>query len=147
MKCEREQQIIEAARNGSWSFSLRAHLQQCALCVQTEQIVAGLREDVAKTERLRDLPPAGMVWRRAQARRRERALQRAARRPFLIVGLLGAVYSVVFLLWGFFQISPSVYRFFVAPPGLTGEAALGGAVLTVLLAVVGSCLLAIETKR
>jgi predicted anti-sigma-YlaC factor YlaD len=147
MKCEREQQIIEAARNGSLSFSLRAHLQQCAQCAQAEQIAAGLREDVAQMERLRDLPPAGMVWRRAQARRRERALQRTARRPFLIVGLLGAVYSVVFLLWGVFQIPQSVYRLFAAPPGLTDEVAIGGAVLTALLAVVGSCLLVLETKR
>ncbi len=85
-------------------------LRHCGLCTQTELIVALLREDAAKAERLVDLPPAGMVWRRAQARRRERALQRAARRPFLIVGALGTIYSVVLLLWGIFQIPQSVYR-------------------------------------
>jgi hypothetical protein len=147
MKCEREQQVIEATRNGLWGSSLRAHLRDCALCTQTELIAASLQEDAAKAERMLDLPPAGMIWRRAQARRRAGALQRATRRPFLIVGALGAVYSVVFLLWGIFQLPQSVYRPFVATPGLTGDVALAGAALSGILAVVGSCVLVLETKR
>ena len=147
MKCDREQQVIEATRNGLWTSSLRDHLRHCALCTQTELIAASLRGDAVKAERLLDLPPAGMVWRRAQARRRERALQRAARRPFLIVGALGTVYSVVFLLWGIFQIPQSVYRLFIAPPGLTEHVAITGVVLSAILAIAGSCVLVLETKR
>jgi hypothetical protein len=147
MKCDREQQVIEATRNGLWASSLRVHLQHCALCTQTELIVASLREDARKAERLLDLPSAGMVWRRAQARLHERALQRAARRPFLIVGALGAVYSLVFLLWGIFQIPQSVYRLFIASPGLTEHVAFTGAVLSAILAIAGSCVLVLETKR
>jgi hypothetical protein len=147
MKCEREQQVIEATRNGLWASSLRAHLRECALCTQTELIAASLQEDAAKAKRVLDLPPAGLIWRRAQTRRRERALQRATRRPFLIAGALGAVYSVVFLLWGIFQLPRSVYRPFVTPPGLTGDMALAGAALSGILAIVGSCVLLLETKR
>jgi hypothetical protein len=147
MKCEREQQVIEATRNGLWASSLRAHLRECALCTQTELIAASLQEDAAKAKRVLDLPPAGLIWRRAQTRRRERALQRATRRPFLIAGALGAVYSVVFLLWGIFQLPQSVYRPFVTPPGLTGDMALAGAALSGILAIVGSCVLLLETKR
>ncbi len=147
MKCEREQQVIEATRNGLWASSLRAHLRDCALCTQTELIAASLQEDAAKAKRVLDLPPAGMIWRRAQTRRRERALQRATRRPFLIAGALGVVYSVVFLLWGIFQLPQSVYRPFVASPGLTGDLALAGAALAAILAIVGSCALLLETKR
>ena len=147
MKCEREQQVIEATRNGLWASSLRAHLRDCALCAQTELIAASLQEDAAKAERMLDLPPAGMIWRRAQTRRRRGALQRATRRPFLIVGALGALYSVVFLLWGIFQLPRSVYRPFVTPPGLTGGVALAGAALSGILAIVGSCVLLLETKR
>ena len=147
MKCEREQQVIEATRNGLWASSLRAHLRDCALCAQTELIAASLQEDAAKAERMLDLPPAGMIWRRAQTRRRERALQRATRRPFLIAGALGAVYSVVFLLWGILQLPQSVYRPFVTTPGLTGDMALAGAALSGILAIVGSCVLLLETKR
>jgi hypothetical protein len=132
MKCDWEQQVIEATRNGLWASSLRAHLRHCALCSQIELIAASLQQDAARAERLFDLPPAGMVWRRAQARRRERALQRATRRPFLVVGALGAVYSVVLLLWGMF---------------LTEHVALTGAVLSGILAIAGSCVLVLETKR
>jgi hypothetical protein len=147
MKCEREQQVIEATRNGVWASSLRDHLRHCARCSQTELIAASVREDAAGAERLIDLPPAGMVWRRAQGRRRERALKRAARRPFLIVGALGVVYSVVLLLWGMFQIPQSVYRLFIAPPGLNEHVALTGVVLAGILAVAGSCVLVLQTKR
>jgi len=147
MKCDREQQVIEETRNGLWTSSLRDHLRHCALCTQTELIAASLRGDAVKAERLLDLPPAGMVWRRAQATRRERAVQRAARRPFLIVGALGIVYSVVFLLWGIFQIPQSVYRVFIAPPGLTEHVAITGVVLSAILAIAGSCVLVLETKR
>ena len=147
MRCDREQQVIEATRNGLWTSPLRAHLRHCALCSQTELIVTSLQEDAARAERLFDLPPAGMVWLRAQAMRRERALQRAARRPFLIVGALGAVYSVVFLLWGIFQIPQSVYRLVIAPPGLTEHVALTGVVLSAILAIAGSCVLVLEAKR
>jgi hypothetical protein len=145
MKCEREQQVIEATRNGVWVSSLRAHLRDCAHCAQTELIAASLQEDAAQLERLPDLPPAHVIWRRAQASRRERALQRATRRPFLIVGALGAVYSVVFLLWAILRLPQSVYRPLVTPPGLTGNLALVGAALSGILAVVGSCVLLLET--
>jgi hypothetical protein len=147
MKCEREQQVIEATRSGLWATSLRAHLRDCAHCTQTELIAASLQEDAATAKRVLDLPPAGMIWRRAQTIRREDALRRATRRPFLIAGALGAVYSVVFVLWGIFQLPQSVYRSFVTPPGPAGNVALAGVGLSAILAIVGSCVLLVETKR
>jgi hypothetical protein len=147
MKCEREQQVIDATRNGLWSSSLRAHLWDCARCTQTELIAASLNEDAAKAKRMLDLPPPGLIWLRAQTRRREVALERATRRPFLIAGAFGAVYSMVFLLWGIFQLPQYVYRLFVAPSALTGNVALAGAALSAILAIIGSCVLLLETKR
>ena len=147
MKCEREQQVVEAMRNGGWTSSLRAHVHDCALCTQTESIAVALQENAAKLERQLDLPPAAMIWRRAENRRRVEALQRATRRPFLIVGVLSTLYSVVFLLWGLFQLPQSVYRLFVAPPGLTGDVALAAAALSGILVVVGSCVWVLENRR
>ena len=147
MKCEREQQVIEATRNGLWTSSLRAHLRDCAHCTHTELIAATLQEDAVKTRRVLDLPPAGLIWRRAQTRRREMTLQRATRRPFVIAGTLGAVYSMVFLLWGIFQLPHSIYRPFVASSGLTGNVALAGAAWSAILAIIGSCVFLHETKR
>jgi hypothetical protein len=147
MKCEREPQVIDAIRNGLWTSSLRAHLRDCALCTQTELIAASLKENAAMLERQLDLPPAAMVWRRAQTRRRVDALQRATRRPFLIVGALSGLYAVVLLLWGLFQLPQPISRLLVTSPGLNGHVALAGAALSGILVVVGSCVLALETRR
>jgi len=147
MKCENEKQVIEATSSGRWTSRLRAHLRDCPLCTQTQLIAMSLQEDAANAQRRLALPPAAMVWRRAQARRREAALERATRRPFLIVGALGAVYSVVLLLWGIFHLPHSVYRLFFAPPGLAGEVALAGAAFSGILAIAGSCVLVLETEK
>ena len=147
MKCETEQQVIEATRNGLWTSSLRAHLRDCALCTQTELIAASLKDNAATLEGQLDLPPAALVWRRAQIRRRADALQRATRRPFLIVGVLSGLYAVVLLLWGLFHLPQSVSRLLVTPPGLNGDVALAGAALSGILVILGSCVLALETRR
>ncbi|MEA2539126.1 MAG: hypothetical protein QOH35_492 [Acidobacteriaceae bacterium] len=147
MKCEKEQQIIEATRDGLWTSSLRAHVRNCALCTETELIAASLKENAATLERQRNLPPAALIWRRAQTRRRADALQRATHRPFLIVGVLSGLYAVVLLLWGLFQLPQSVSRLLVTSPGLNGNVALAGAALSGILVIVGSCVLALETRR
>jgi hypothetical protein len=147
MKCEKEKQIIEATRDGLWTSSLRAHLRNCALCTQTELIAVSLQENVATLERQRNLPPAAMVWRRAQTKRRADALQRATRRPFLFVGVLSGLYAVVLLLWGLLQLPQSVSRLLVTSPGLHGYVALAGAALSGILVIAGSCVLALETRR
>lgn len=147
MKCEREHQVIQATHNGLWTSSLRAHLRDCAPCTQTELIVLSLKENAATFERRLDLPPAAMVWRRAQSRRRADELQRATRRPFLIVGMLSGLYAVVLLLWGFSQLPQSISRLFVTPLGLNGAVALAGVALSGILVLVGSCALALEARR
>lgn len=147
MKCEKEQQVMQATRNGLWTPALRAHVRDCALCTQTELIAASLQENAATLERHLDLPAAAMIWRRAQTRRRVDALQRATRRPFLIVGGLSALYSLVLLLWGLFHLPQSVYRLFVTPSGLTGDVALAAAALSGILVVLGSFVLVFDSRR
>jgi hypothetical protein len=147
MKCDQERQIVEATRSGRWTSSLRAHLRDCAQCTQTERIAASLQENAGTLEHQLNLPPASMVWRRAQTRRRVDALQRATRRPFLIVAALSSLYVIVLLLWGLFQLPQSVSRLFVTTPGVTGGVALEGAVLAGILVIAGSCLLVLENRR
>jgi hypothetical protein len=146
MKCEREQQVIHATRNGLWTSSLRAHLRDCAQCAQTELIATSLEESAATLQRQVDLPPAGLIWHRAQARRRVDAQQRATRRPFLIVGVLSGLYAAVLLLWGLLQLPHSVARLLVTSPGLNSNVLLAGAALSGII-VIGSCLLAVATRR
>ena len=145
MRCDWEQRIVEATRSGSWTSSLRAHLQDCPQCAQTELIASSLQE--AAAVRSLELPPAGMVWRRAQAIQRERRLQRAVRRPFLIAGALGVIYCLVFLLWGVSQLPASVYRWFALSPGQSGGVIFVGASLSAIVAIVGSYVFLTENKR
>jgi hypothetical protein len=147
MKCERDEQVIQATRDGLWTSSLRAHLRDCAECKQTELMASSLQENAAMLERQFDLPPAAMVWRRAQSRRRSDALQRATRRPFLIVGVLSGLYAVVLVLWGLLQLPQSVSRLLVTSPGLNGNVALAGAALSGMLVIVGSFVFARENRR
>jgi hypothetical protein len=146
MKCDREQQVIHATRNGLWTSPLRAHLRDCAECTQTELIASSLQENAALLERQLNLPPATMVWRRAQTRRRADALQRATRRPFLIVGVLSGLYAAVLLLWGLLQLPQSFSRLLVTSPGLNGDVALAGAGLSGMLVIVGSCVLVLHPR-
>jgi hypothetical protein len=147
MRCKWERQIVEATRSGLWTSSLRDHLRDCQQCTQTELIAASLQGTATETMQALELPSAGMVWRRAQAVQRERKLQRAVRRPFLIAGALGVVYSLVFVLWGVSQISASMYRWFALAPGQSGGVAFAGAFLSTIVAIVGSCMFLTENKR
>lgn len=147
MKCDQERCIVEATRSGRWTSSLRAHVRDCAQCTQSEWIAASLQENAATLEHQLNLPPASMVWRRAETRRRVDALQRTTRRPFLIVAALSSLYVVVLLLWGLFQLPHSVSRLFVTTPGVAGDVAIAGAVLSGILVIAGSCVLAWENRR
>ena len=60
---------------------------------------------------------------------------------------LSAVYAVVFLIWGISQLPQSVSRLLVTPPGMNGDVALAGAALSGILVLVGSFVLALETRR
>jgi hypothetical protein len=144
MRCDWEQRMVEATHSGSWTSSLRAHLQDCPQCAQTE-LIASLLQEAAAVRSLA-LPPAGMVWRRAQAVQRERKLQRAVRRPFLIAGALGFIYCLVLLLWGMSQLPVSVYRWFTLSAGPSGSVIFAGASLSAIMAAVGSYMFLTENN-
>ncbi len=148
MKCEREQQVIEAMRNGLWSAPLRAHVRDCVLCTQTKLIAEALQEDGRKGGKA----ARSSAGRYGLAPRSEQGAHPVlcsgpTRRPFLIVGALGSVYSVGIVLWGILQLPQFVYRPFVATPGLTGGVVLAGAALSAILAIAGSCVLVLAAKR
>jgi hypothetical protein len=145
MRCDWEQRIAEATRSGLWTSSLRDHLRDCQACTQTELIAASLQD--AAVVRSFEPPPPGLVWRRAQAIQRERKLQQAIRRPFLIAGALGLVYCLVLLLWGMSQLPASLFHWLSLSPGQTGGMILAGAFLSTIVAIVGSYLFLSENQR
>jgi predicted anti-sigma-YlaC factor YlaD len=94
LECPREQDVLDAAAANRWPDradpSLREHLAGCAICRDVVEIAVAFLEDrdVARTEA--QVPPAAMVWWRAQIRAREEAARIAAR-PIALVQALATV--------------------------------------------------------
>jgi hypothetical protein len=95
--CEREFDAVEALRTGVASPELRGHVQSCSVCREA-QTAAQLMLQAASGMTMGEPPAAGLVWRRAQARKEEIALQRATR-PLVVMRALAVVYVVLSAAW------------------------------------------------
>ena len=87
--CPHEQEVNTALRTGSWPEAcggeLRAHVASCQECsdlVLISQILQKSRSDAASTA---VLPPAGLLWWKAQLQRRNAALERM-NQPVVLTG-------------------------------------------------------------
>jgi hypothetical protein len=101
-ECPREQDVLDAVQSRRWpnraSDELRAHVVNCDVCADLAVVAGALLDgDEAGTAR-HEVPPASLVWWRAQLRAREEAAQ-AALRP-IRVAQLAAWICVALLLLG-----------------------------------------------
>jgi hypothetical protein len=98
MRCERESDTVKALRTGLVSSELQSHIARCRMCTETE---AAARVVLATAASLRvedGASRAGLIWRRAEARKKEIALERATR-PLLVMRILSVVYVVLAGAW------------------------------------------------
>ncbi|MBL0157537.1 MAG: hypothetical protein IPP47_10625 [Bryobacterales bacterium] len=99
--CDREQELLAALRSGNWTPELRAHLAACESCADAAITAEFLHQAAATADP--HVPPAGLVWWKAQLRARRESAQAAARpvliaeRAAAIVALLGAVGALAWL--------------------------------------------------
>jgi predicted anti-sigma-YlaC factor YlaD len=97
--CEREAETVAALLSGSANAEVESHMQSCQVCLEISLVCKSLRETVDLPERrLNALPDAGLVWRKAQARSREKAIA-GATRPILIVKFVSYAVALLFSLW------------------------------------------------
>lgn len=76
--CEKEQQVADALRSDLCSLELREHAHQCPVCSEVLLVAEFLREETNLAEHeLSTLPDAPLIWGKAQALAREKALLRA----------------------------------------------------------------------
>ena len=93
LECRCEQDVIDAIASGRWpdraDAELLEHVAACAICADVAEVVAALNngQDESWTEAA-VLPPAEIVWYRAQMRARADAT-RLVGRPIAIVLALG----------------------------------------------------------
>ena len=79
-ECAREQDVLDAVAAGRWDAELRAHIESCAICQDVRTVFAAMSEERDAAWEETSVPPASVVWWRAQIRAREEAT-RAASRP------------------------------------------------------------------
>lgn len=84
--CKHEAEIHQALLRGQWPVScapeLRAHAESCRSCQETILLTQAFRGARAVSAGAAQLPPPGVLWWRAQLRRRNAAVERI-NRPLL----------------------------------------------------------------
>jgi hypothetical protein len=107
-ECVREQDVLDAVSAGRWPVrrsdridaELRDHIEGCPVCQDVASVFAAISDDRELAWKEAVVPPASVVWWRAQIRAREEAA-RAAGRPIAIAqgvavgGLVAAALALV----------------------------------------------------
>jgi anti-sigma factor RsiW len=106
--CSRLDEVRRALAQGHWpdacAAGLRAHVERCAHCANEILITTHLQR--ARTEALATARPgaSNLLWLKAQARRRNAALERigrplAAAQAFAFVVILAAIAGIIAVHW------------------------------------------------
>lgn len=97
LECDREQDVLDAIGAARWpdrcDDELRAHVGSCEVCADLVEILGPMSQERDAAWDSARVPPASVVWWRAQLRARDEAL-RAATRP------LTAVYALALVVIG-----------------------------------------------
>jgi len=75
--CEKEQELVLALHSGTLRDELLAHAAICPACSEVLLVAEFLRDESTSLNRELRPPDAALIWRKAQARAREKALARA----------------------------------------------------------------------
>lgn len=96
--CPQEREILATLQEGRWPHAcdpaLRAHVQMCRHCADVVLVAEALGQARTAAAQAANLPAPGVLWWRAQLRRRQGALDRAAT-PVAFVEKLALVVTVL----------------------------------------------------
>jgi hypothetical protein len=104
------------------SSELHQHVDRCAACQEVRQVADAFLQDASILTARYKAPDGSLLWRRAQAKTRETALERALR-PFVLMRWVGSVYALALGLW-------CAYRFLQTEHRLSLQSVLGQSVLS-----------------
>jgi hypothetical protein len=100
--CEKEQQVVAALYGRSRDAEILGHARSCPVCTEVLLVAEFLRESrQIATHELSALPDAALIWRKAQALAREKALVRVtlpirlARISAFVVAVLAAPWLIL----------------------------------------------------
>ena len=110
-ECDREEDVLDALAARRWperaTDDLRAHVTACAVCTDLAEVAKAALDDRQQLWSEARVPPAGVIWWRAQLRAREDAA-RAAGRPVAFVQGVAASVSL-WLIVALFRALPDGY--------------------------------------
>jgi hypothetical protein len=145
IECPREQDVLDALASRRWPAGadgeLRTHVAACGVCADLVTVAGALLDASDAMQVAQEVPPASLVWWRAQLRAREEAA-RAALRPIRFAQLAAAVCGAMLVVGAiaalgapelpvFFRAAPAaVIRAAEAIPSLATEAASNFALAT-----------------
>jgi hypothetical protein len=96
--CARARELEEALRSGHWpdasSHELRAHVHACQTCRETVLLTRAFGAERGQAAGVARLEPPGVIWWRAQLRRRNAALEKIGK-PILGAHIFAAVVSLL----------------------------------------------------
>jgi len=106
MKCVREEEVRELLRQGHWpeasSAEVRSHVDGCRECAELVRLTVGFRSLRQAELKEAKLVPPGLIWWRAQLRRRREAMESVSRPMWRVqifaVGV-SLLVAVGFLVW------------------------------------------------
>ena len=148
MWCEREADVVRSLRMGSFPAELRDHIAKCVVCTEARR-AAGVMLQGAARLRVEDdeVPAAGLVWSRAQGRRREIGLKRAAR-PLMVMRVLSVAYAVSCSAWALRLFWRPVSMELVSGWDVFGGGAVGfGTAMTLVAVAMGVWYLLYDGRR
>ncbi len=83
LSCNRESELLDLLRSGGWPLAgdpeLHAHVKACRRCTEVLLVTPALQALRAEGASAARLPDAGILWWRAQLRRRSDAVERMNR--------------------------------------------------------------------
>ena len=112
--CLHEEDVADAVMSGRWpggcDAELVAHAASCAICDDVIAVAGALCEDASQACAVARIPPAGLMWWRAQLRARHDVAESAGRPITYIQAGAGAVAAGLFfalggLLWPWLRAS------------------------------------------
>jgi hypothetical protein len=145
--CERESNVVEALRRDAFSDELRDHVGSCTICAETQRVAQVLLQTASRLRAEHEPSAVGLVWRRAQVRKKELALKRATR-PLIFMRVLSVVYVALFAGWSLHYFGRP--KFMELPYGwnvLVNECACFGVAIAVLAVAIGVWFLLHDGRR
>jgi len=124
--CPQHDAVASAIRAGNWPDgcdpALRAHVESCASCGDLALVAQTMRQVHAETTMAARLPAPGIVWWRAQVRRRNAALA-SVMRPVAVAEKIAVVVLLVAVIalgvWQHAQVTEWLSNIFGPLSGVT----------------------------